>query len=424
MKVSLCPLPNFACTYGAPLLILALLAGCSAESGMAPSRPPSLPEMATPPEPPAPDHRLPLDVTYVDSARYDVQPGEVVCLEPGARPFLVLNGLQGRPDAPITLTNCPGGTARLGGDRFGIVLRHSKHLRVVGSASPDDRLGLVVDGGGEAKVGVSVDQRSTDVELGFLEIKNTTFAGIVAKTEDANAGVLPEERFVLQNLHVHDTYVHHTGGEGMYLGSSTVGPGQHRLTGLRVHNNVVAQAGWDGIQVSNATDDAEVHHNVIYQSGTKGQSFHGNGLQIGGNAAGAYHHNLIVDSHIWGLAVFGTGRIDVEKTLISGSQGVFVDDRKATRPDVPIRVRANSFQNIQGTVVQVLNDIAPVLVSENRLDGDNDWLGTSDEAEANVSLDQNTRVPLDSLRFPGKKDGNFCLLPASPYAGMGLSHCQ
>ena len=72
----------------------------------------------------------------------------------------------------------------------------------------------------------------------------------------------------------------------------------------------------------------------------------------------------------------------------------------------------------------MLNDIAPVLVSENRLDGDNDWLGTSSGAGANVSLDQNTQVPLDSLRFPGKKDGNFCLLPTSPYAGMGLSHCQ
>jgi hypothetical protein len=87
-------------------------------------------------------------------------------------------------------------------------------------------------------------------------------------------------------------------------------------------------------------------------------------------------------------------------------------------------VKDNLLRNINGTVVQVLDDTTPILVSGNRIDGDNDWLDTSDGAGANVSLDQNTRTPLDSLRFPGKKDGNFCLLPASPYAGMGLSHCQ
>jgi len=347
-----------------------------------------------------------------------------VCLEPGTRPYLVLMGIQGRPDAPITLTNCAGGTARLSGDRFGLVLRHSKHLRIVGSASPEDWTGLVMDGGGQAKVGVSVDQRSTDIELAFLEIKNTTFAGILAKTEDANAGVPPEERFVLQNLHIHDTYIHHTGGEGMYLGSSSVGPAQHELTGLHVHDNVVAQTGWDGIQVSNATDDAAVHHNVIYQSGTKGQTYHGNGLQIGGNTAGTYHHNLIVDSHTWGVAVFGKGRIDITDTFISGSQGVFIDDRKEVLPDAPIRLQDNSFRGVSGTVVQVLDALNPISVTDNRLDGDNDWLDTGDGAGTNVSLASNTRAALDSLRFPGQENENFCLPPPSPYANLGLSNCQ
>lgn len=380
---------------------------------------------AEPLEAPSADHRLPSDVTLVNGSVYDIQPGDVVCLEPGTRPFLIVDDIDGRSDAPVTITNCAGGTAHIrGGENFGIVLKESRHLRIVGSASPDDRYGLVVDGARQATVGLSVDQRSSDVEVAFLEIKNTSFAGLMAKTDDANAGVPPSERFVLRNLHLHDLYIHDTEGEGMYLGSTSVGSEQHLLEGLRVHDNVIARAGWDGLQVSNATADAEVHHNVIYQGGVNQKKFHGNGLQISGNTAGHYHHNLIVGSHASGIAVFGKGDLRIATNFISSSEGLFIDDRPGTITEAPIRVQDNALRNISTSFFRVLNEKNPIVLEKNRLDGTNETVSTGGGAGANVEVLANEETNLDPVVFSDPSDGNFCLTTASPYAAMGLSNCR
>lgn len=414
------------------VLSLALLMGCDGTptSGMGPEPTPgpSTGEPLSPALPaaaPSADHRLPSDVTLVNGSAYDIRPGDVVCLEPGTRPFLIVDGITGRAGAPVTFTNCAGGTARIrGGETFGLVLRQSRHIRVVGSASPTDRFGLVIDGAQRAKVGLSVDDYSSHVELAFLEIKNTTFAGLMAKTDDANAGTAPGNRFVLRNLHVHDLYVHDTGGEGMYLGSTSVGPEQHLLDGLRVHDNVIVRAGWDGLQVSNATANAEVHHNVIYQGGARGRKYHGNGLQISGNTAGAYHHNLIVGSHASGVAVFGKGNLRIAKNFISTSDGIFIDDRAGTVDGSPIHVVDNAMRDIRTPFVRILNEKNAVFVENNRLDGTSKTTSIGGGAGDNVQVRGNELTALEAVVFGIPEDGNFCLTTDSPYADMGLSNCR
>lgn len=379
---------------------------------------------ARPSEAPAPDHRLPSDVTLVNGSRYDVQPGDVVCLEPGTRPFLILDGIEGRAGAPVTLTNCAGGTARIrGGDTFGLVLRRSRHVRVVGSASPEGHYGLVIDGAHIAQVGLSVDQRSSDVEVAFLEIKNTSFAGLMAKTNNVNEGTATGERYVLRNLHVHDVFVHDTAGEGMYIGSTSVGPEHHTIEGLHVHDNVILRAGWDGLQIGNATLDVDVHHNVIVQSGRAKERVHANGLQISGNTEGRYHHNLIVGSHAWGIAVFGRGHVTITDNLVSGSQGVFIDDRTGTRPDTPIRVQHNALRAVSGSFFRVLNEKNRIVLEANRLDGSNATLTTASGAGPNIQVRANKQARLDDVRFSAPGDANYCQTTVSPYRTMGLSNC-
>ena len=392
----------------------------SPEPSTGPPLSPALPAAA-----PSADHRLPTDVTLVNGSVYDIEPGDVVCLEPGTRPFLIIDGIVGRPGAPVTFTNCAGGTARIrGGDNFGLVLRASRHLRIQGSASPDGRFGLVIDGAQRAKVGLSVDDRSSDVEVAFLEIKNTSFAGLMAKTDNANAGVAPSERFVLRNLHVHDLYVHDTAGEGMYLGSTSVGPEQHLLDGLRVHDNVIARAGWDGLQVSNATANAQVHHNVIYRGGASGRENQANGLQISGNTAGSYHHNLIVGSHALGVAVFGKGDLRIANNFISTSDGVFIDDRPGTVNGSPIRVVDNALRNIGTPFFRILNEKNAIFVENNRLDGAGKTTSIGGGAGGNVQVRGNESVRLRAVVFADPENDNFCLTTGSPYASMGLSNCR
>lgn len=413
-------------------LVVATVLGCDGgpTSAMNPEPPepkqagqPTFP--AQPAEAPVPDHRLPSDVTRVNGSVYDIQPGDVVCLEPGTRPFLVIDGIEGRPGAPVTITNCAGGTARIrGGDTFGLVLRQSRHLRVIGSASPHDRYGLVIDGAHKAQVGFSIDERSSDVEAAFIEIKNTSFAGLMAKTNEANAGVPPSQHYVLRNLHLHDLYIHDTEGEGMYLGPTSVGPEHHTLEGVHVHDNVVARAGWDGIQVSNATEDVNVHHNVIVRSGIAQKNAHANGLQISGNTEGDYHHNLIVGSHAWGIAVFGRGDVNIANNVVTSSQGVFIDDRPGTLSDTPIRLRDNALRDISTPFFRVLNEKNRISLESNRLDGSNPTLSTAGGAGANIEIRANEQTRLGAVVFSDPSAGNFCLTTTSPYASIGLSNCR
>ena len=95
----------------------------------------------------------------------------------------------------------------------------------------------------------------TDVELEYLEITRSGFAGI----RMLNPGDTP---LPMANVRIHDNYVHDTDGEGFYIGW-TGAPPSNPLPGLQVYQNRIVRTGNEALQIQNLGDGTEVHNNVV-----------------------------------------------------------------------------------------------------------------------------------------------------------------
>lgn len=134
--------------------------------------------------------------------------------------------------------------------------------------------------------GLGVGGGATQYELEFIEIARTGFTGISLKTnDDGNA--------LMENVRVHDLYIHDTGGEGMYIGSTQSQP-QHKFRNLHVYNNRVLRTALEPIQIGQMGDGIQVYNN-IFGPGAIGwrsafQKYQDKNLQIG-------HREGVIDIH-------------------------------------------------------------------------------------------------------------------------------
>lgn len=285
------------------------------------------------------DHVLSTSDTYIDANNMNIQPGDVICLEGGKRTHQALMNFQGTAAEPLTFINCNGQVVienyNLG---YGLIFRNSKHFKVTGTGDPAFKYGIKIAGTKSGASGVGVGDLSSDSELEFLEITNTGFAGIMAKTDPKCDGSANRGNFYMRNVLIHDNYIHDVGGEGLYIGNSfysgttancgtTVYP--HDIIGLRVYNNLVENTGWDGIQIGCASEDAEIYNNVVKGYGLTGSDAHTNGIQIGGGTTGKLYNNLVKDGKGNGIIVMGLGNNTIYNNLVvrPGGYGVFCDDR-------------------------------------------------------------------------------------------------
>lgn len=106
-------------------------------------------------------------------------------------------------------------------------------------------------------MGLSITN-ATDFEVEFVEITRAGFAGLrVNNSKLADGGVAP-----IENVRLHDLYIHDTESEAVYFGS-TQAPPTPLVKGLRVYNNRFVRSGTESLQVQNLGDGTEIHHNVM-----------------------------------------------------------------------------------------------------------------------------------------------------------------
>ncbi len=155
--------------------------------------------------------------------------------------------------------------------------------------------------------GISIGGGASDFELELLEVARVEFAGIVAKT-DNDGGAL------MSNVRLHDVYVHDTGSEGIYFGSTQAQP-QHAFEGLRIYDNRLLRTGTEALQIGQLGDGCEVHNNVLGPAATRWRSAfqpHQDGnVQYGQRYGSSRFENNIV---------IGTGDLFVEvfPTVVAG----------------------------------------------------------------------------------------------------------
>lgn len=155
--------------------------------------------------------------------------------------------------------------------------------------------------------GLAVGGGASDFELDCFEVARAEFAGIVAKTDNDGAATM-------RNVKLHDVYIHDTGSEGIYFGSTQAQP-QHSFENLQIYDNRMLRTGTEALQIGQQGDGVDVHHNVLGPGAVRWRSafaqYQDGNVQYGQRyGSGKFHHNVII----------GTGDLFVEffPTVVAG----------------------------------------------------------------------------------------------------------
>ncbi|NJN78333.1 MAG: right-handed parallel beta-helix repeat-containing protein [Saprospiraceae bacterium] len=237
-------------------------------------------------------------VVRANGATMGVQGGDRVCIEAGKRPYLRLENFVGDSLNYITFINC-GGQAVIGNNfyKFDIQFENSKYFKLTGTGDANINYGIKLDGT-LTDSDLVLTNKSTDFEIEKIEIANADFAGIMCKTDPQCDLSTNRGNFLMQNVKIHDNYIHHTGGEGLYIGHSfytgfrTTCNGQtdtlypHDIKNIEIYNNIIDHTGWDGMQVGCAVENCKIYNNRITNFATANEIYQNVGLVIGGGTSG------------------------------------------------------------------------------------------------------------------------------------------
>lgn len=284
-------------------------------------------------------YTVPASAYRVDAQALGLKPGAVICLKAGvAYKSLVFTNVRGTATAPIIIKNC-GGTAVVNGSTgwFGIRTEYSSYFRITGG-NVDGMYGIRITGG---KQSLHLDKLTTNVEVDHLEISNSGFAGIMAKTDPSCDNATIRGNFVMRNVLLHDNFVHDTAAEGFYVGHNNYLKGISTpcgtrlpaiLEGVKIYDNIIRNSGWESIQVASTPGGAEVYNNRIENYGVKNVLYQNHGVQFGEGGVARFHGNLIKGGKGNGVMILGNAQNVTYNNVIvnTGGHGIFCDDRTAT----------------------------------------------------------------------------------------------
>jgi hypothetical protein len=282
-------------------------------------------------------YTVPPNKNLIDGQALGIKPGAVICLNAGTvYANIVFRNIKGTALAPITIKNC-GGTAVLNGTGKGYTMKteYSQYFRITGGTGTSYGIKLVA-----GQQGLQMGGLSTNFEVDHLEIANSGFAGIMAKTDPTCDNATIRGNFVMRDIKLHDNYVHDTGGEGFYVGNSFYTNGMstacgvrlpHTIEGLKIYNNRVKNSGWESIQVGCTPKGAEVYNNRIENYGVKNVKYQNNGVQFGEGAPGKFYGNTIKGGVGIGLMIIGNAENFVHDNVFinTGQDAIFCDERTA-----------------------------------------------------------------------------------------------
>ncbi len=298
-------------------------------------------------------HFIGVEFTSYDAKANGILPGDTIIIEPGKRRILRISNVLGDSLHYVTIRNGNGDVIIENDDlTFGLAVSNSRFFRLTGSVENDSCYGIKILKTGKGASGLGIGELSTNYEVDHIEIANTGFAGIFAFSQptcdlSANRGFFEQRNCIIRNNYIHDTF-----GEGMYLGHSfytgytiscdnkdtKVYP--HEIKGLKVFDNLIVNAGYDGIQVCSAVEGTEVYNNRILNYGVENEAMQHSGIQIGAGTKIRCYNNQIIngsgtgimmmglaDSYIYNNLIINPGKHFYPNDVALRIHGIFVDDR-------------------------------------------------------------------------------------------------
>ena len=231
------------------------------------------------------------------NAKLKVQPGQTVCIQAGHYDGIRLVGFVGTAANPIRIVNC-GGLVGLGSETSnyaGLEIQDSKYIVVSGSGDNAIPYGFKIDKSKSGVAAVSVSGMSSNYEVERVEVAKAGYAGFFMKTDPACDTTANYPNFTIYDVKIHDNYIHHASGPGMFLGSGysmTTGRtiscnGVNKVVypaqtyGMQVYNNRIERTSSAALWVNNAPD-ASVHDNTMLYNNLGSVPA---GWQVGGSAA-------------------------------------------------------------------------------------------------------------------------------------------
>lgn len=284
------------------------------------------------------DHVVEPGPRTVVGSTLGVLPGDRICVMTGEYEFLRLQGIVGDAERPVTIVNC-GGLVRIHNADRGYALvveadeagNASQYFHLTGTGDATLTYGFEISAPATEPwpgFGLSLVGRSTNYEVDHLEIHDTGFAGISAKTDPTCDGAADQDRFVQRDIELHHLYIHETGGEALYIGS-TQSYGQtvdcdgveevhqpHFLEGVSIHHNLIENTQWDGAQIGMARAGCAFYANTIRNVGLAGELYQQQGLQIGAFSSCEIYGNVLMSGPTNGVFVFGAQDSRVYDNLI------------------------------------------------------------------------------------------------------------
>lgn len=387
-------------------------------------------------------YTVPATAYRIDAQALGLKPGAVICLKAGvAYKNLVFKNVRGTASAPIIIKNC-GGTATITGTGqwFGIRTEYSSYFRITGG-NTNGSYGIRINGGTQS---LHLDLLTTNVEVDHVEIFNSQFAGVMAKTDPTCDNATVRGNFVMRNVILRHNYVHDTGAEGFYVGHNNYLKGISTscgtrlpalLEGVKIHDNIIKNSGWESIQIASTPKGAEIYNNRIENYGVKNVNYQNHGVQFGEGGIAKFHGNLIKGGKGNGIMIIASPENFVYNNVIvnTGGHGIFCDDRTST--GVGFKFINNTIVNSGLDGIRIYADNVPMnLIYNNVIVNPKSYSTytyprTGNDAYIYV-LNKNVKLKLlnnyvtrdiNAPKFASASSFNFSLLSGSPAINKGCS---
>lgn len=396
------------------------------------------------------------DVDFILSESSDAQelgimPGDIVCLDGSItynKPLLFENFI-GTEEEPIIITNC-NGLVHINPDSssYGWKFQNSKYFKILGNGDPSIDYGIKVST--QTGFYLTLEYFSTNVEVAFVEIAGTGgqtidgevdsngFAGMGIKTSPYQDCELFQDEtksaFIMEDVSIHDNYIHGVGGEGIYAGHGFYQGRQesscpdntityaHNIHNLSIYNNIITDVGYDGIQIKNADSNALVYGNVIRNFGMEGEGAHDEGIFIGDGFEGVVHSNWVENGPGHGFQVNAFGNTQIYNNIVVDVEGdgFYINNKSDSFAN-----RDGLFQIYHNTLVNMGDDAVESYLGDGQdLDFANNILvNYADEASKGTTVSETNIFDTDinNLNFIDPNNHNFGLTADSIAIDAGLT---
>lgn len=381
---------------------------------------------------------VPANTSTVDAKALGIKPGDVICFSSSMKytTSVTFKNVVGTKAKPVVVTNCGGKvTLTVSGKPINVKFSNSKHFRFTGG-NVDGEYGIRMSG--SKSNGLVLCDLSTDFEVDHIEVHNVGFAGIMAKTDPTCDDATNRGNFTMRNIYIHDNYIHHTGGEGMYIGHSFYGGYTlscgvklpHTIENSFIYRNKVTETAWDGIQVGCATKNANIYENTIQNAGTAKKSDQNYGMILSSGTGGRCYGNFIKGGTGTGLAVFGLGENMIYNNIIvsAGKDGIFTDERTDSW-GYGYRVMNNTIVNPKEVGIRMYGEKVPKNIVMNNIvvnpgayatKGENSYIMKVKASQTNLEAYHNILTrKIGDLKFVDTGKDNYRLTSSSPAREKG-----